>query len=206
MTGWQFLAREHSSSASLMTTAECITFESPTLSTYLNCMVASCHHNIGCRRWETTKHGWEILRIAVSCIGLEARRWFLFTPRPTHQSSIRLPPQACTGCLRPHLKQWKPRSFGGRQLSSCLGNGSRGSSSYLKSSWPKRTSIEARRNQSTRWTRMTILFARQTYLPPLLRETPPTSPSNEGPSPSIRVRHRPRRRAPLLLLPTTRLS
>ncbi len=60
MTGWQFLAREHSSSAFPTTMTECIALASPTLSTYLNCMVVSCHHNIGCRRWETTKHGWEI--------------------------------------------------------------------------------------------------------------------------------------------------
>jgi hypothetical protein len=102
--GLAFSAREHLSSASLLTMAECITFASPTLSTYLNCMVASCHHNIGRRRQETIKHGWEILHIAASCIGLEARRRSLFTPPPTRQSSIWLPPQARTGSLWPHSR------------------------------------------------------------------------------------------------------
>ncbi len=62
----------------------------------------------------------------------------------------------------------------------------RGSTSYPKNSWPKRTSsIKARRNQLTQQTRKTTLIAFQTYLPPQLRRTHPTSPSAEGPSPSI---------------------
>ncbi len=142
------------------------------------------------------KHGWEILCIAASCIGSEARRQSLFTPQPTRQSSTQLPPQARTGRLRPHSKRWRHRSFGGRQLSNYLDHGFRGSTSYPKSLWLKRTSIEARGNQSMRQTRMTTLFALQTYLPPLLRGTHPTSPSNEGPSPSIRIHQRPRRRTP----------
>jgi hypothetical protein len=63
-----------------------------------------------------------------------------------------------------------------------------------KNSWPKKTSIEARGNQSTQRSRMMTLFALQTYLPPRLRRTHPTSPSDEGPSPSIRTHKRPRRR------------
>jgi hypothetical protein len=152
------------------------------------------------------KHGWEILHIAASCIGLEARRHSLFTPRPTRQSSTRLPPHARTGHLRSHLKQWRHRSFGGGQLSNYLDHGFRGSTSYPKSLWPKRTSIKARRNQSMRQARMTTLFALQTYLPPRLRGTHPTSPSNKGPSPSIRIHQRPRRRTPPFLPLTTKPS
>ena len=142
------------------------------------------------------KHGWETLHIAASCTGLEARRQSPFTPRPTHQSSTRLPPQARTGRLRPHSRRWRHRSFGRRQLSNCEDHGFRGSKSSPKNSWPKKTSIEARGNQLTRRTRMTTLFALQIYLPPRLRRTHPTSPSNEGPSPLIRIHQRPRRRIP----------
>ena len=147
MKGWQSSAKKRSSSASPMMMARYIAFASPTISTYLNCKVASCCHNSGRRRWETMKHGWEILRIAASCIGLEARRQCPFTPRPTHQSSTRCPPQARTGRLRPHSKRWRHRSFGGRQLSNCHNHGFRGRrTSYPKNSLPKRTSIEVRRS------------------------------------------------------------
>jgi len=190
-----------------MTMAEYITFASPILSTCLNCMVVCCRHNIGRRRRETMKLGWEILCIAASYIGVVARRrQSPFMHRPTHQSSILLPPQARTGCLRPHSKQWRHPSFGGRQLFNFLDQGFRGSSSYPKSSWRKKTSIEMRRNQSTRRTRMTTLFSPQTYLPPQLRRIHLTGPSDEGPSPSIRIHQRPRRRTspfpPLTIKPS----
>jgi hypothetical protein len=155
---------------------------------------ACCCHNIGRRRWETMKLRLEILSIAASCIGMVARRQSPFTHRPTHQSSIQLPPQAHTGCLWPHSKRWRHLSFGGRQLSNCLDHGFQGSTSYPKNSWWKKTSIEARRNQLMRQTRMTTLFAPQTYLPPRLRRIHPASPSDEGPSPSIQIHQRPRRR------------
>jgi hypothetical protein len=44
---------------------------------------------------------------------------------------------------------------------------------------------QGEKNQSTQQTRKTTLIAFQTYLPPQLRRTHPTSPSAEGPSPSI---------------------
>ena len=177
-----------------MTPAEYITFASPILSTCLNCMVVCCRHNIGRRRRGTMKLGWEIMRIPASYIGVVARRQSPFKHRPTHQSFIQLPPQAHTGCLRPHSKRWRHLSFGGRQLSNFLDQGFRGSPSYPKNSWRKKTSIEVRRQQSTRRKRMTTLFAPQTYLPPRLRRIHPMGPSDEGPSPSIRIHQRSRRR------------
>ncbi len=160
----------------------------PNSLTYLSWRSASCRPNIGRRRRETIKHGWETLPTAASCTGERAsKRPFRSTRHQIHQLSSWPHHQRHTARSPQHMRRTKPDSSAARPSSPSLGYSFRGrrpsliltSSSLRKICISRKTGDVRLMRTSPRMmkpsTHQTYLNGSQTCRPP------PTRPYATGP-------------------------